>query len=45
MPEEENANFKEICNYLMKGDEAYRGTKWEMELFDVFPELKEYYED
>jgi len=44
MPEEENANFKEICNYLMKGDEAYRGTKWEMELFDVFPELKEYYD-
>jgi hypothetical protein len=27
----------------MKGDEAYRGTKWEMELFDVFPELEEYY--
>ena len=45
MPEEDDANFKEICNYLMKGDEAYRGTKWEMELFDVFPELKEYYED
>ena len=44
MPEEDNADFKEICNYLMKGDEAYRGTKWEMELFDVFPELKEYYE-
>ena len=44
MPAEENANFKEICNYLMKGDEAYRGTKWEMELFDVFPELKEHYD-
>jgi organic radical activating enzyme len=43
MPQEDNANFKEICNYLMKGDEAYRGTKWEMELFDVFPELEEYY--
>jgi len=43
MPEEDDANFKEICNYLMKGDEAYRGTKWEMELFDVFPELEEYY--
>jgi sulfatase maturation enzyme AslB (radical SAM superfamily) len=43
LPEEDDANFKEICNYLMKGDEAYRGTKWEMELFDIFPELKEYY--
>lgn len=43
MPQEDNANFKEICNYLMKGDEAYRGTKWEMELFDLFPELEEFY--
>lgn len=43
LPEEADANFDEICNYLMKGDEAYRGTRWEMELFDVFPELEEYY--
>jgi len=44
LPPDPGANFKEVCAYLMKGDEAYRGTKWEMELFDVFPELLEYYE-
>ena len=26
-------------------DNHYRGTKWEMELFDVFPELEEFYQD
>ena len=45
MPQEPDANFNEVCNYLMKGDEAYRGTKWEMELFDVWPELEEFYKD
>lgn len=43
LPAESDANFDELCNYLKRGDEAYRGTKWEMELFDVFPELEEYY--
>jgi len=26
-----------------KVDKRYKGTKWEYNLFDVFPELKEYY--
>ena len=43
LPADEDANFNEVCKYLMKGDEAYRGTRWEMELFDVFPELEPYY--
>lgn len=43
LPPDPGANFNEVCDYLMKGDEAYRGTKWEMELFELFPELEEYY--
>lgn len=43
LPPDEDANFDEVCNYLMKGDEAYKGTRWEMELFDLFPELEEFY--
>jgi len=29
---------------MLQQDKAYVGTKWESHLFDVFPELKEYYE-
>jgi len=44
LPPENDANFNEVCNYLLLTDESYRGTKWEMHLFDVFPELEEFYE-
>lgn len=29
--------------YLLKGDEYYKGTKYEKNLFEVFPELEEFY--
>jgi hypothetical protein len=32
-----------VIDYLLKGDEYYTGTRWESHLFDVFPELKEFY--
>ena len=44
MPEEPDNDFQDTLNYMLKQDKAYKGTKWEMNLFDVFPELKEYYE-
>ena len=44
LPADKDANFNEVCNYLIKGDEAYKGTRWEMELFNLFPELEEFYE-
>ena len=36
-------DYKETINYLLTIDKRYKGTKWEYNLFDVFPELKEYY--
>jgi len=41
---EPDISIQDTFNYLLKQDKAYIGTKWEMHLFDVFPELKEYYE-
>ena len=38
-PEQLNHTF----NYLLKQDEYYKGTKYEKNLFEVFPELKEFY--
>ena len=29
---------------MLKADKFYEGTKWESHLFDVFPELKPYYD-
>ena len=43
MDEEPDNDFQDTLNYMLKQDKAYKGTKWEMNLFDVFPELKEYY--
>ena len=43
MPAEKNLDMLEVFDYLLKADEYYKGTKWEMNLFDVFPELEEYY--
>lgn len=35
--------LQETFEYLLKGDEYYKGTKYEKNLFEVFPELEEYY--
>ena len=43
-PAEKDFNIQEVFSYLLKQDKHYKGTKWEMNLFDVFPELKEYYD-
>ena len=45
MNEEPDNDFQDTLNYMLKQDRAYKGTKWETNLFDVFPELKEYYND
>tara|TARA_B100000902_G_scaffold79934_1_gene84650 strand:- start:454 stop:1884 length:1431 start_codon:yes stop_codon:yes gene_type:complete len=37
-------DYKDTIRYLLNVDKYYKGTKWEMNLFDVFPELKKYYE-
>lgn len=38
-------DYQDTLDYLLMIDNHYRGTKWEMELFDVFPELKEFYHE
>jgi carbamoyltransferase len=37
--------YEDTINYLLAQDKVYKGTKWEMHLFDVFPELKKYHEE
>lgn len=43
MDADEHINIQDTFDYLLKQDEYYVGTKWEMHLFDVFPELEEFY--
>ena len=43
MEPDPRVDIQDVFDYLLKADEFYKGTKWEMRLFDVFPELKEYY--
>ena len=43
-PAEKDFNIQEVFAYLIKQDKYYEGTKWEMHLFDVFPELEKYYD-
>ena len=43
-PAEPDVDIQDIFDYLLKQDEHYKGTKWEMNLFDVFPELEPYYD-
>ena len=45
LPAEEDIDIQEVFDYLLKQDEYYKGTKWEMNLFNVFPELKEFYKE
>ena len=44
LPPENDVNIQDTIKYLLKQDAAYVGTKWEMHLFEEFPELEEYYE-
>jgi hypothetical protein len=41
---EPDFDIQEVIDYLLLQDKYYEGTKWEMHLFDVFPELKEFWE-
>lgn len=43
LPPEPDVNIQDVFQYLLKQDRFYEGTKWEMHLFEVFPELEEYY--
>jgi hypothetical protein len=43
MPAEEGVDIQEVLDYLLDADEHYKGTRWESHLFDVFPELEEFY--
>ena len=38
-----DCDLQDVFDYLLRQDELYKGTKWEMNLFDVFPELEEFY--
>lgn len=35
--------LQQTFKYLLDGDEYYKGTEYELNLFDVFPELEEFY--
>jgi organic radical activating enzyme len=43
MPNDSDVDIQNIFDYLLRADEFYKGTKWEMNLFEVFPELEEFY--
>jgi hypothetical protein len=43
-PAEKHVDLQDIFEYLLLQDKYYEGTRWEMHLFDVFPELEEFYE-
>ena len=40
---DDDVDIQNTFDYLLSADEHYKGTRWEMHLFDVFPELKPYY--
>jgi 7-cyano-7-deazaguanine synthase in queuosine biosynthesis len=43
MEANDECDIQDVFAYLLKTDEFYKGTKWESHLFDVFPELEEFY--
>ena len=43
LPRNPEVDMQETLDYLLDADKYYEGTRWELHLFDVFPELKEYY--
>jgi len=36
-------DYQDSLNYLIMMDNYYLGTKWELHLFDVYPELERYH--
>ena len=42
-PEEEDFSKEKLYKYLMSIDDKYKGTEWEMNLFEIYPELKSEY--
>ena len=36
-------DYQDTLDYLLMNDKYYKGTKWEGNLFEVFPELEEHY--
>lgn len=43
MPRDPDVDLQDIFEYLLRTDKFYEGTKWESHLFEVFPELEEFY--
>ena len=43
-PADPDVDLQNVFDYMLKADKFYEGTKWESHLFDVFPELEEYYD-
>ena len=42
-PADFDFNIQNVFDYMLHVDEFYKGTKWEMNFFDIFPELNRYY--
>ena len=43
LPNDPGIDMQEVFDYMLDADKYYKGTKWEMNLFEVFPELEEFY--
>ena len=43
MPNDSDIDFQDTLEYLLRTDKFYEGTKWESNLFNVFPELEKFY--
>ena len=37
-------HYQDTFDYCLSNDKYYKGTKWESHLFEVFPELEEFYD-
>ena len=43
-PADPDFDIQNLFDYMLKADKFYEGTKWDLKLFDVFPELEKYYD-
>ena len=43
LPADPNFNINDVFDYMLQQDKYYEGTKHELHLFEVYPELEEYY--
>ena len=43
-PADPDVDLQNVFDYMLKADKFYEGTKWESHLFEVFPELEEFYD-